>query len=226
MRRTDRLFEIIQLFRSDKLLLAREIAIQLEVSVRTIYRDIDTLIASGVPIEGERGVGYILRAPIFLSPLTFTNAELEALHLGMKIVQQSTDIQLAKAAKQLIKKIDAVIPNEKRLKNHLVGLSVFSSEQNKPLPYLADLRLAIAKKYILDIEYEKLSGIKSKRRIRPLHMEYWGQVWTCTSWCELRNNFRVFRIDRMKICLKSKEIFSDELGKTYKDYLSQMDREG
>lgn len=222
MRRTDRLFEIIQLFRADRLLLAKDIAGKLEVSLRTIYRDINSLISSGVPIEGEREVGYILRAPIFLPPLALTNSELEALHLGVKMVQQSTDLELSNAAEKLLQKIEAGLSNEKRNIDHLQDLSIFPANEIEPLIHLATIRNAISIKQILKIEYVSLDGEKSIRQIRPLHVEYWGKVWTCPAWCELRNNFRVFRIDRIKNCQIVQENYFDEVGKTYKDYLSQL----
>lgn len=110
MRRTDRLFELLQLFRDGRTRRGRELAQKLEVSLRTIYRDIDTLVASGAPIEGELGVGYLLRAPIFLPLLTLTETELEALHLGVALVERSGDASLADAAMRPRAKIDAVLP--------------------------------------------------------------------------------------------------------------------
>ena len=112
MRRTDRLFDIIQILRDGKLHRAQDIADRLEVSVRTIYRDMDTLVASGVPVEGERGVGYMVREQITLPPLNLTTAELEALNLGMAIVAEAADPDLKAAALSLADKIDAVLPTE------------------------------------------------------------------------------------------------------------------
>ncbi|MGD9295033.1 MAG: HTH domain-containing protein, partial [Roseobacter sp.] len=112
MRRTDRLFDIIQILRDGKLHRAQDIADRLEVSVRTIYRDMDTLVASGVPVEGERGVGYMVREAITLPPLTLTVAELEALNLGMAIVGEAADPDLKAAALSLADKVDAVLPTQ------------------------------------------------------------------------------------------------------------------
>ena len=108
MRRSDRLSEIIEIVQDGRLHLARNIAEQLEVSVRTIYRDFDTLVASGIPIDGERGVGYMLREPVFLPPMNLSLTELEALHLGMAIVSEAADPELQKAAAALTRKIDKV----------------------------------------------------------------------------------------------------------------------
>ncbi len=223
MRRTDRLFEIMQLFRGGRHWLGRDIAERLEVSLRTIYRDIDTLVASGVPIEGERGVGYILREPIFLPPLTLTASEMEALHLGMEMVRQTADKEMAEAAGQLLVKIDAVLPSDRQGREHLDNLSIFTPGSNRDWSFLADLRRAIAARLVIEVDYISLKGEASSRRIRPLQCEYWGDVWTCTAWCELRNGFRVFRIDRITQCHPSGDVFTSEPGKTYKDYLAALE---
>ncbi|OUS07441.1 transcriptional regulator [Rhodobacterales bacterium 52_120_T64] len=222
MRRTDRLFEIIQMFRGGRLILGRDIAERLEVSLRTIYRDIETLVASGVPIEGERGVGYILREPIFLPPLTLTTTELEALHLGMEVVLNVPDAELATGARQLLDKINAVLPGQLQNRSHLQNLSVYTNEVKAPLEHLATLRQAIRQKHILDISYQALSGQKTQRQIRPLNVEYWGHVWTCTAWCEKRSDFRAFRIDRILAAEQTGRAFQAEAGRTYADYLDAL----
>jgi len=215
----------MQLFRGGRHWLGRDIAEQLEVSLRTIYRDIDTLVASGVSIEGERGVGYILREPIFLPPLTLTGKELEALHFGMKIVQQTADEEMAEAANQLLLKIDAVLPSDRQGCNHLDNLSIFAPGSNRELPCLADLRRAITARRVVEIDYISLNDKASSRHIRPLQCEYWGNAWTCTAWCELREDFRVFRVDRIEQCQESGDVFVSEPGKTYDDYLAALEFE-
>lgn len=222
MRRTDRLFEIIQLFRGGQLLRGQQIAEHVEVSLRTVYRDIETLIASGIPIEGERGVGYILREPIFLPPLTLDSTELEALHLGMEIIRQMPDANLATGAKRLLEKVNAVLPDAKRGRNYLDNLSVYASQIPARFSHLATIRQAIAAQKFLKIQYTSLSGNPTTRTIRPLNVEFWDQVWTCTAWCELRNSFRVFRIDRINDCKPSGNNFQSEPGKQFQDYLATM----
>lgn len=226
MRRTDRLFEIIQLFRGGHLILGRDIAAKLEVSLRTIYRDIDTLIASGVPIEGERGVGYILREPIFLPPLTLTTTELEALHLGMEVVRQTADAELANAAERLVNKVNAVLPSDRKGQPHLKHISIYATQTPPMLDYLAMIRAAIAERRVLQLSYTSLAENTTNRRIWPLQAEYWGQVWTCTAWCEARQDFRAFRIDRIKTCHKTSDYYRNEPGKTYADYLTQFTSDG
>lgn len=226
MRRTDRLFEIMQLFRGGRLLKGSDIARQLEVSLRTIYRDIDTLVASGIPIEGERGVGYILREPIFLPPLTLKTSELEALHLGMEIVRQTSDNQLASSAKKLMQKIDAVLPSDRQGRDYLGKLSVYTELENDALRFLAVIRKAIAELIVLEIKYTRLDDVETSRHIRPLHVEYWGKAWTCTAWCELKNDFRVFRIDRISVCVETEITFQNEAGKLFSDYLALLNLDG
>jgi predicted DNA-binding transcriptional regulator YafY len=121
MRRADRLFEIIQLLRRMKLARARDLAEKLEVSERTIYRDVRDLMASGVPIEGEAGVGYVLRGGYDLPPLMFDKQEIEALVLGVRIVESWADAELAEAAGNVIAKVEAVIPE--RLRRHIAERS-------------------------------------------------------------------------------------------------------
>jgi predicted DNA-binding transcriptional regulator YafY len=222
MRRTDRLFEIVQLFRGGRFLLGRDIAEKLEVSLRTIYRDIETLIASGFPIEGERGVGYILREPIFLPPLNMSASELEALHMGMQVVQKSTDTEMGDAAKRLLDKVEAVLPSDRQGRRHLEHLSVYINEFSPMMYHLAEVKSAIAQMLVVNLTYKSLSGEVSRRRVRPLQLEYWGKVWTCAVWCELRYDFRAFRVDQIQKWETTEESFSSEIGKRYKDYLARF----
>lgn len=222
MRRTDRLFELLQLFRGGRLLLGRDIADRLDVSLRTVYRDIETLVASGVPIKGERGVGYLLREPIFLPPMTLTPEELRALHLGVEVVRQTGDAELAVAAERLLGKIAAVLPSDKRALQPLQGLAVYASIAAKPCEQLGALRRAVAERRVVMIQYRGPDGVLSERRIWPLQTEYWGRVWTCPAWCELRNAFRVFRADRVEACVETGDRFLHEPGRTYADYIASL----
>lgn len=222
MRRTDRLFEILQLFHGGRLLLGRNIAERLEVSLRTVYRDIETLIASGVPIEGERGVGYVLREPIFLPPMTLTPEELRALHLGVEVVRQTGDAELAAAAERLVGKIASVLPSERRALHPLQDLAVYAAIAAAPCEQLGALRRAIAGRRVVTIGYRGPDGALTRRRIRPLQTEFWGRVWTCPAWCELRGAFRVFRVDRIQACAETGDNFMLEPGRTYADYLSSL----
>jgi len=219
MRRTDRLFDIIQILRDGTLHRAQDIAERLEVSVRTIYRDMDTLVASGVPVSGERGVGYMATKAITLPPLTLTAAELEALNLGMAIVAEAADADLKSAALSLADKIDAVLPTQTMAEADAwkFALSPFANAA-RGLAHMATLRSAIKTRQKLRLSYRRTDNSLTTRTVRPLHMEYWGRVWTLTAWCEVRSDFRVFRIDLIETVAPLPELFVDEPGKTLADY--------
>ena len=219
MRRTDRLFDIIQILRDGKLHRAQDIADRLEVSVRTIYRDMDTLVASGVPVEGERGMGYMVREQITLPPLNLTPSELEALNLGMAIVAEAADPDLKAAAESLAEKIDAVLPTQVVAEADAWKFAVYPfADAARGLAHMAPIRAAIKSRQKLHLSYRRIDGTLTDRTIRPLHMEYWGRVWTLTAWCELRNGFRVFRIDLIETVTPQPELFTDEPGKRLSDY--------
>jgi predicted DNA-binding transcriptional regulator YafY len=213
MRRTDRLFDLIQILRDGRLHTARDMAERLEVSVRTLWRDMATLIASGLPVEGERGVGYILREPVTLPPLTLTHDEVQALTLGLALVTRGADPSLTRAAESLQGKIAAVLPA--RL---LEGLGqdtwVFPSDEAMAAArHLPALRRAIRQRERVVITYGDGAGLTSKRLVRPLLLEFWGRVWTLASWCEARADFRSFRIDRIIGLAPTGETFPDEPGR-------------
>lgn len=219
MRRTDRLFDIIQILRDGNLHRAQDIAEALEVSVRTIYRDMDTLAASGVPVTGERGVGYMASDAITLPPLTLTPAELEALNLGMAIVAEATDPDLKSAALSLADKIDAVLPTQTIAEADAwkFALSPFANAARN-LTHMATLRSAIKTRQKLRLTYRGIDNSLTKPTIRPLQMEYWGRVWTLTAWCESRADFAVFRVDLIETATPLPELFVDEPGKRLSDH--------
>jgi len=223
MRRTDRLYKIIQILRDGRLHRAHDMATTLGVSVRTIYRDMDALAASGVPIEGERGLGYCMTAAITLPPLNLTMTELEAFHLGMEAVAKSRDAELAAAAKSLSAKIDVVLPVDRSAPATGWGFANLPFEDAaKGFKYMPTLRAAIRMQHKVQIGYKNEASELSERILRPLQLEYWGRVWTLTSWCELREDFRVFRVDRMQEVAVLPSQFGDDVGKTLSDYLHQL----
>ena len=154
MRRADRLFEIIQILRRRKLVRARELAEALEVSERTVYRDIRDLMTSGVPIEGEAGVGYVLRGGFDLPPLMFGEQEIEALVLGARIIESWADQELAEAAGNVIAKVEAVIPE--RLRDHMAQTALLAPSRHFSEPISVDpsvLRRALRQRYKLQFAY-------------------------------------------------------------------------
>lgn len=223
MHRTDRLFDLIQILRDGRLHRAQDLADRLGVSVRTIYRDMDTLITSGVPIEGERGLGYMATAAITLPPLNLTLTELEALHLGMAIVGEAADAELQKAAHSLSAKIDAVLPEDRTTPPAGWGFAIYPfADAARGFAHMPALRAAVRARQKLRIGYRDQSGTLTDRVIRPLQMEYWGRLWTVTVWCELRADFRVFRVDRIETLKVLPQLFVDEAGKTLADYLATV----
>lgn len=227
MRRADRLFDIVQILRGARLRTAQEIADRLEVSVRTVYRDIDALVATGVPIEGERGVGYVLRGTLLLPPLAFTQAELEGLALGARFVEAWADPELAAAAREALVKIDAVLPEARRGEIWRDAVNVRSpaliTAANAQLPLF---RQAIRQRRKMQLNYRSAAEALTGRVIRPLAIEAWGHAWTATAWCELREDFRMFRLDRIVEANILDEIFKPEKGRTLADYMKRLREEG
>ncbi|MGB7244686.1 MAG: YafY family protein [Sulfitobacter sp.] len=222
MRRTDRLFDIIQILRDGHLHRAQDIAATLEVSTRTIYRDMDTLTASGVPVQGERGVGYMITQAITLPPLTLTAAELEVLNLGLAIACEVADVDMKTAANSLATKIDAVLPTQVIAEADSWKFAVYPfADAARGASHMPTLRAAIKSRQKLMLTYTSKDGAVTSRTIRPLHMEYWGRIWTLTAWCELREAFRVFRVDLIETADALPQLFVDEPGKTLAEFTSQ-----
>ena len=221
-RRTDRLFELILLLRDGKLHRGKDLATRLGVSLRTLYRDMDTLIASGIPVEGERGLGYMMTAPITLPPLNLTLTELEALHLGLAVVSKAADEDLQRAAATLSAKVDAVLPEDRAAPSSGWGFAVYPfAEAARGFMHMAPLRASIRSRRKVRLTYDAQDGETTERVVRPLQMEYWGRVWTLTSWCELRQDFRVFRVDRIRTLDVTFETFDEEPGRRLSDYLER-----
>lgn len=222
MRRADRLFEIIQILRRKELVRARDLGEELEVSERTIYRDIQDLMTSGVPIEGEAGVGYVLKAGFDLPPLMLKESEIEALMLGARIVESWADEELANAASDVIAKVEAVVPDRLRQYMAEVALLAPSVHFMEPITFeLADLRRALRLKHQIHFGYSDMLGAVTERTVRPLSLAYFGPVWLLAAWCELRNDFRTFRLDRIADLEILETKFRNETGKTLHDFLKR-----
>lgn len=220
MRRADRLFRIIQLLRRRKVVTAAALAERLEVSERTIYRDIRDLVLSGTPIDGEAGVGYTLRG-YDLPPLMFDHAEVEALVLGARMVESFGDSELAAAARSALSKVESVLP--KALAPRLSQTRLFAPDVGRSAEYSATLlpvRRAVAESRKLKLSYARADGEKSERTVWPLATFFWGSAWTLVAWCELRTDFRSFRLDRIARLDVSEERFDPEPGRTLRDYLA------
>lgn len=222
MRRADRLFDIIQLMRRNKLVRAQDLARELEVSERTIYRDIAALIASGVPIEGEAGVGYILRGELDLPPLMFGEDEIEALVLGALIVEGWADPTLAHAASRVLAKVEAVLPD--RLRDYMDAVPLAAPRDHWAAPVeidIAELRRAIRERRKVAFTYQAKRGDVTERTVRPLLLSFYGAVWNLTSWCEMRDDFRTFRLDGVHDARFLDERFEPEPGRTLADLMAR-----
>ncbi len=200
MQRAERLFQLLTLLRNRRTVMtAKQLSDHLQVSERTIYRDIQSLSLSGVPVEGESGVGYRLSHRYQLPPLMFDRHEVEALLLGARMVNSWGDTDMAAHAKQAMQKILSVLPDHLR-----------HSDENLPLlvPHMEDvqkfytahsqaIREAIRARQRVSINYTRADGQVSTRTIEPLGLIFWGKVWTLVAWCQLRNDYRTFRLDRI-----------------------------
>ena len=223
MRRADRLFQLVQLIRGRRLSTAAYLAERLAVTPRTIYRDVADLQHQGVPIEGEAGVGYRLGAGFDLPPLMFTQDEAKALVAAVRIAQIGLDADLAQQAEAALGKIMSVLPTAARAAaesqavyaplNAVTGLDAATRQ------CLADLRAATQAQRKVQIAYKDLQNKASQRTLRPLGCFYWGKVWTLAAWCETKNDFRNFRMDRIEKLSVLDVGFKQEAGKTLSDFL-------
>jgi len=225
MRPADRLFQIVLLLGRGRVLTAKTMAQRLEVSERTIYRDIQDLALSGVPIEGEAGVGYCLRRGYQMPPLMFDEQELQALVFGADVAKSWGDVAMGQAADRILAKIDAVLPERLRPQLHsqrLVVPDVRMSETATRM--LGDVRDAINTRTRMFLEYHDAGRETSERIVWPLTLAYWGRSWTLGAWCELRQDFRSFRIDRISLARALRSTFPDEPGKRIEDYFAASAR--
>lgn len=223
MRRADRLFRIVQLLRSGRLQTARHLAEKLQVSHRTIYRDVQDLQLSGVPITGEAGVGYTLRRDFDIPPLMFDREEITALVLGARMVQAWGGMQLTEAANRALRKIEAVLPTDLRERIDEVLLYAPGFRVSTELRTRLDaLHSAAQERHIVLIAYAREDGQQSVRRVHPLALYFWGGAWTLAAWCELRSDFRSFRVDRMEHLESLGEVFIPKAGQMLSDFLQHV----
>jgi predicted DNA-binding transcriptional regulator YafY len=226
MRRADRLFAIVQALRGRRLTTAKQLADRLNVSERTIYRDIQDLSLSGVPILGEAGVGYVLKKGFDLPPLMFDYDEVEALLIGARMVGAWGSTPLANSAERAMEKIAAVLPESRRMAMDATQIYAPNFHVNQEIGQrFESLRHAIRSRQFATIRYESEDKKQTGRRIRPLALHFWGERWTLAAWCELRKDFRAFRLDRMSELNVSENTFAHEAGKTWADYLRMVEKD-
>ena len=209
MQKAERLLQLIDLLNGRRTAItAEQLAEQLNVSVRTLYRDIQSLQVSGIPIEGEAGVGYLIRGHFHLPPLMFDFEEMQALLLGCKMVEAFTDEELAAGAVRATQKIRAVLPDAllKRADEQPYQVPNFNQYQAVRETHL-QVRHACEKRCKIFIKYTTAEGQYSERTVWPLAMVCWGKYWTLLSWCEYREDYRHFRFDRIQNLEMLNEIF-------------------
>jgi len=227
MRRADRLFQLVHHLRARRFATGDQLARELGVSTRTVYRDVRDLEASGVPIRGEAGVGYRLERGYELPPLTFTSEELEGLVLGARIVGAWADTGLASAVHSAMTKIEAAVPQT--LRQVLLDTALFAPG----IPWaaamardMALLRRAIGERRKVRFAYTRLDGERTERAVRPLGLYFWGSKWTLAAWCELRRDYRSFRPDRMEGARLLDECFDEGDGVSLADFLARTGGDG
>lgn len=215
MRRADRLFDIIEALRAAKRpLTAAALANRLEVTARTVYRDIAALQASRVPIEGAAGVGYVMRSGFDLPPIMFTVDEIDAIAVGIRLLRRIRDRKLQEAAEAVLAKISTVVPDA--LRAGVASPAVFVSDGSAAQPEgidLADARRAIRESRKMRISYRDGEGHLTRRTIWPIALAYYVDVTVLGAWCELRKDFRHFRVERVRKSSILDDHFSTEGGR-------------
>ena len=220
MRRADRLFQTVQLIRGRRLTTAKWLAQRLEVSERTVYRDVSDLQYQGVPIEGEAGVGYRLGQGFELPPLIFTQQEAQALVVMTRLAQQWLDPALARASESALSRVLSVLPADQRhAAQHTPVYSPPWGLTTEQQPHLQLWREATQDALKLGLIYADAQGHSTERTVCPLGSFFWGAVWTLVAWCEKRQDFRSFRLDRIQSMKCLSETFRLADGQRLIDYL-------
>jgi predicted DNA-binding transcriptional regulator YafY len=221
MRPADRLFQIVQLIRGRRLTTARWLAERLELSERTIYRDIAQLQAQGVPVEGEAGVGYRLGRGFDLPPLMFTLDEARALASAVQLAQQWLDPELAASSDAALSRVLSVLPVDVRERTRSLNVVVPPSGLSDSIrSRMQLLRKAAQTRQKVCVGYTDAAQTRSERVLRPLALFYWGKVWTLAAWCEARLSFRNFRLDRIDALTLLDQHFELEVGQSLEDFLA------
>jgi predicted DNA-binding transcriptional regulator YafY len=226
MRRADRLLQIVQYLRGGRLTTAQALATRLEVSERTVYRDVATLQSTGVPITGEAGVGYVMDEGYDLPPLMFTRDEIVALVVGARMLRAWGGATMARGAEEALVKIEAVLPAEARARARAVPVHAMAWDMSDVLRARIDaVEVALEARQRIEITYRDREDRESRRTIRPLGLWFWGRVWTLVGWCELRQDFRMFRLDRIAEMTQS-GVFPVERDRTLNAFYRRMERDG
>lgn len=224
--RATRLFQILDHLRaSTRPVQARTLASTFEVSERTIYRDVVTLQAIGAPVRGEPGIGYQLEPGFFLPPLQLDADEMDAVRFGLRLTSARGDVRLRKAAERAAGKIASVLAGRGRAEFLEAPFRAASKMDLHSLDHsdkLARIRNAIKQRIVLDVTYLDLNERRTERTCRPLGLTVFDEVWLLTIWCEVRQDFRNLRVDRMEQVETQERTFRHERGKRFVDYLQLL----
>lgn len=222
MKKIQRLFQEVHRLRTHRLMTAKQLADYLEVSPRTVYRDIQLLLDSGIPIKGETGTGYWLEEGFDFPPSLYTEQELHALVTGLRATMQSTDDNLANAALDVLKKIYHDAPQSLRKQMDKPPMSIPVAFNNPGLmKKITKLQKAIVEQKRIEFDYVDVEGQIMAGLVRPLELNYWGDCWSLVSYCHLHENFLVFRVERMTR-LRPGIYFKHEPGKQLMDYYEHL----
>lgn len=220
MRRAERLYRLVDELRSRRVTRADDLARALEVSPRTVYRDIAHLQASGLPIDGEAGVGYLLSPGFDLPAVTFTHDQIEALALGLAMAASLDDPDLAAAAREARARLQTALPRPEM--RRLLDAPYFALGRSTGAPALAALvRRAIRERRVLHLSYADAAGQPSSRHLRPLAVWAMAEGWMFSGWCELRADFRTWRFDRIVTLTSTETRFPDEPDKSLATFLAR-----
>lgn len=224
--RAMRLFRILDLLRASmRPVQARTLASAFEVSERTIYRDVVTLQAIGAPVRGEPGIGYQLEPGFFLPPLHLDADEIDAVRFGLGLTSARGDVRLRKAAERAAGKIASVLAGGDRAEFLEAPFRAVSKMDRHFLDHgdkLARIRNAIKRRTVLDVTYLDLNDRRTERTCRPLGLTVFDEVWLLTIWCEVRQDFRNLRVDRIEQVESQERTFRHERGKRFVDYLQLL----
>lgn len=220
MRRAERLYRLVDELRARRVTRADDLASVLEVSPRTIYRDIAHLQASGLPIDGEAGVGYLLSPGFDLPPVTFTHDQLEALAIGLAMAASLDDPDLALAAREARAKLQTALPRPQT--RQLLDAPFLSLHRSTGAPtHAALVRRAIRQRRVLLLDYADASGKGTTRRFWPLAIWAMQDGWMVSGWCELREDFRTFRFDRLQALHLTPDSFPDDPARSLAAFLAR-----
>jgi predicted DNA-binding transcriptional regulator YafY len=225
MRRADRLFQIVHHLRARRLTTAAQLAEWLKVSVRTVYRDIQDLSVSGVPVRGEAGVGYRIDRSYDLRPVMFTPDEVEAVVLGLRMAASFGGPDLLPHTESALARITLALPEARR--GEMENSRMFAPRvagDAAAWERIGPMRHAMAARRVVRCEYVDESGGRTRRTIRPLGLFFWGKVWTLVAWCELRKDHRSFRLDRIENWQVLERVFEEDPEKSLERFLERIRR--